>query len=674
MLKRNYLSVFLFIVLLLLMQTSVSAVETSNQSYFVFSPDGKYLAKVFYTNRKTWIKIHDTDGMEAITQWQIPDFQPHTVQFSAHESSQLLLADERRFLVYNLKAGTPEVKLVQPETAGQNIIQASFGVEKNQVVWATKNQVFKTDLEKKQDHRIASVEKEKGPIKSIVPLSGGRLVVILKGSSKIYLFSAENPLFSEVLNGHRSPLAGVQSPQGQVLFSLDENRELLIWDVSRRKIIRSLYLGTPDGDSKVKGVSLDDPKKHLVVQTYSDPAGIGQRYAIIDLLNGRADPNKLSILVTSAGNIYATADTFSAAKSDHAEILSRRIKRSVPYKPKNKNSFYDLAKIEADNENYEAALDFIKRIPLNDPQFKESRELRKHVRNQIELKDSFDAALQQYQTGNLESAKILLENILAKNPDNPVIKRYLALTESKLAKGTWLKIALSSLILLLFGFLGFLGWRYQDEIREKIGASPKKAGEKPEKKDSSRERREFILSLDETKRMLKKAVVLDRSGKFKDRWIEFSTNLTSIEARAKKKDKFLMDLGVQLSKIQQRILKLSPGSKVPRKQQETAEPRVESNKKSDAGPISDKKPVRSIEDSPEKKTKPDYYQVLGVGEKATADQIKKAYHQKMREYHPDKHNASDFGWVKEESSRMTNMIQEAYSVLGDPQKRKQYQH
>ena len=98
MLKHNYLSIFLFIILLLCTQNSVQAVDNLNKSYFVFSPDGKYLAKVFITNRKTWIKIHETAGMEAIAQWQVPDFQPHTVQFSDHESTQLLLADQSRFL------------------------------------------------------------------------------------------------------------------------------------------------------------------------------------------------------------------------------------------------------------------------------------------------------------------------------------------------------------------------------------------------------------------------------------------------------------------------------------------------------------------------------------------------------------------------------------------------
>ncbi|NQU64765.1 MAG: hypothetical protein HQ517_10875, partial [SAR324 cluster bacterium] len=440
MLKRNYLSIFLFIVLLIFIQNRVPAVEIANKSYFVLSPDGKYLAKVFYTSQKTWIKIHETEGMEAISQWQIPDFQPHTVQFSGRESTQLLLADERRFLVYELKTGKPVVKLVQPETAGQSIIHASFGVDKNQVVWATKNKVYETDLEKKQDRRVATIETEKGAIKSIMPLAGGRLAVVLKGNNKIYLFSPESSLFSEELNGHRAPLAGVQSPEGQILFSLDENLELLIWDITRRKIIQSMQLGRPEDEAQVRGISLDEPKKHLLVQTFSDPPGIGQRYTIADLLIGRVDPDKQSVLATSSGNIYATANIFSSQKPENSENLSRlKTRGSVPYKPVKRNSFYDLAKIEADNENYEAALDFINRIPLNDPQFKQSRELRKQVKNQIELKNTFNAAMQQYQTGNLESAKILLENILAKNPDNPVIKRYLSLTESRLSMGVGFK-------------------------------------------------------------------------------------------------------------------------------------------------------------------------------------------------------------------------------------------
>ncbi|NQU63770.1 MAG: J domain-containing protein [SAR324 cluster bacterium] len=232
---------------------------------------------------------------------------------------------------------------------------------------------------------------------------------------------------------------------------------------------------------------------------------------------------------------------------------------------------------------------------------------------------------------------------------------------------------LTLLILIILGSLGFLAWKYEDEIRKKLGVSKRKSGQDSAAKNSTEDRKDFIFLLDETKRMLKKAVVLDSGGKLKDRWIEISANLSSIEKRAKLRDKFLPDLGAQLSKIQQWILKLSPGSKVSQKKKEETESTAENSQKNDTNQKSPPKQPLSIEDRSEKKMNLDYYQVLGVSEKATAGQIKKAYHQKMQEYHPDKHNASDFGWVKEEASRMTNMIQKAYNVLGDPQKRKQYQ-
>jgi molecular chaperone DnaJ len=62
----------------------------------------------------------------------------------------------------------------------------------------------------------------------------------------------------------------------------------------------------------------------------------------------------------------------------------------------------------------------------------------------------------------------------------------------------------------------------------------------------------------------------------------------------------------------------------------------------------------------------DFYKILGVGEKATADEIKKAYRKLAKTHHPDA-NRGD-----EKASERFKEIGEAYAVLSDPKKRKQY--
>ncbi len=63
----------------------------------------------------------------------------------------------------------------------------------------------------------------------------------------------------------------------------------------------------------------------------------------------------------------------------------------------------------------------------------------------------------------------------------------------------------------------------------------------------------------------------------------------------------------------------------------------------------------------------DYYAILGVSRNASDEDIKKAYRKLAMQYHPDK-NPGKEKWANEKFKQ----INEAYGVLGNPDKRKQY--
>lgn len=81
--------------------------------------------------------------------------------------------------------------------------------------------------------------------------------------------------------------------------------------------------------------------------------------------------------------------------------------------------------------------------------------------------------------------------------------------------------------------------------------------------------------------------------------------------------------------------------------------------------------------SEEAKAEETYYDVLSVSPNVSQDEIKRAYHRKVKEYHPDTiaswaNTEKAPEWVKEEVEEMTKKLNEAYEVLNDPNKRKEY--
>ena len=64
--------------------------------------------------------------------------------------------------------------------------------------------------------------------------------------------------------------------------------------------------------------------------------------------------------------------------------------------------------------------------------------------------------------------------------------------------------------------------------------------------------------------------------------------------------------------------------------------------------------------------KRDYYEVLGIAPDASLEEIKKAYHRLAFQCHPDRN------WESEKAHEEMERINEAFAVLSDPIKRREY--
>ncbi|HDM77429.1 MAG TPA: J domain-containing protein, partial [Deltaproteobacteria bacterium] len=62
----------------------------------------------------------------------------------------------------------------------------------------------------------------------------------------------------------------------------------------------------------------------------------------------------------------------------------------------------------------------------------------------------------------------------------------------------------------------------------------------------------------------------------------------------------------------------------------------------------------------------DYYSILGVSRNASQEEIKKAYRRLALKYHPDRNKGNP------QAEERFKEINEAYAVLSDPEKRRQY--
>ncbi|MDH5560663.1 MAG: DnaJ domain-containing protein [Deltaproteobacteria bacterium] len=675
--------------------------KQSDKPFVLLSPKGNYLVKISRKDHLCSIQLLNTAHLSKTANWDIPNFTAHSVEFSGTDPLKLLIADDHQIFVYRISDNQRELILHKRIEKGRVITRATFDVEKEKVLWTTKDMIYSIDLKDNSEQPIGHTDTKLGDINSLTSLKNDQLAISQINNKQILIFNKNNSTSPNSLTGHESMVIGTQSPGGQTLFSIDRNKELLVWNLDKKEITDRIHLGNEVSSPKVIGVGLDEQKQSLIVLYEKDNKQIGQKYNLIDLIQGKTEPLDQNIIHTKSGRLYNALDKdnpwqkeilpyLNTPKSGNKKPAALKFPDLIDQDPGNKlqpnrNTPYQLASIEAEHQNYDQALSYIKKVTIQDPEYSLSRELQKKVFNEIEFKNSLSVAQEQYRIGNFETAKILFEAILAKNPDHKIAINYLALTQKQTLKNLWKKIGFSALTFLILTLIGLFGWKKRVDLIKLLATGRGEESlqqdfhnQNNKDQDQRSSRGDFFLKHQDTKAALLNFKDSDKIYYFQDEYLQIISRFKEIESKSKYQNPSFSNLIRELDAIIEQLKQLSTKKKTTHQQSEK-----NSEKQSFEGEQQKKQGETNKDDQSQSKDHEknnhikeedasDYFEILNVNRYTPPEEIKKAYKKKIKQYHPDKHNASEFDWIKQEADRRTKRLQEAYDVLIDPNKRELY--
>ena len=314
-----------------------------------------------------------------------------------------------------------------------------------------------------------------------------------------------------------------------------------------------------------------------------------------------------------------------------------------------------------EEKQYAEAISLFKKISQDSPMHPDARNLIASADRDVQTALSLKNAEEQIRIGNWEGASIILQQILENDPANIRAKQLLEDAESTYF---WSRIENTFyLVLIILLASAGLWWLYQK--RQQLGSVFFNNNEEPvslktfpnvnlkgETPDTpSPDENRFAETLSKTSEFLNLAKKRDFSGEHATRLMDFEAEIKIISGKAHEPDADFKRLNTQLMVLMQTLRGLKFKGRPQQQKQKSGNKKKES--KAD-------------------QQKENYYQLLGVKPSASESEIRKAYHQKIKEYHPDKHQNTEFEWVREQAASMSQDLTKAYETLSDRSSRERY--
>ncbi|MDX2471577.1 MAG: WD40 repeat domain-containing protein, partial [SAR324 cluster bacterium] len=481
--KRN--NPFLALFFLFLMAPQLPAQEAE---LIVYSHDQSLQLVAKQNLGRTRISLLEPQGQGELHSWEIKDFTAETVQFSKSYPKRLLIASEKTIYVYDLSDNKKKLILTQPVEPGKAIVDAGFAEDEQEIYWSTKKELLTSDIKESKPKKVYEAL-DNQPIKDLTALKDKRVVISQKGNKDLTLINTKKPNSPTILKGHKENVVGVASPDGQNLYSLDEEDELARWDLLNKEV--SLKQRLSKKAAKPVAMNLDASGKNILVQYKEDEADSGVKYSIDSIEDLNPKGTRVAFAKGFGKKLFVAPETSQnrvAGKSIQSTFATDKADQNADTATGNtdkngKVRYFKLAEIEADNQNFEAALRYIKEVPLTSADYAASRKLQREVYSQLEAKAQLAGAMDQYKRGSYDSAKVLVRSTLAKFPKHPIGLRYKKMIEKKEREQLMSSLVTALVLFGGFGLLGLILYRKREKVQVVASGIKNSTAQKPKTSD-----------------------------------------------------------------------------------------------------------------------------------------------------------------------------------------------